>query len=86
MGADFQMNLELLQNAFRSGYYQTSEKFQGLAQYPYREDGKVKSVKSLTFQKDYSGNEADIRFNIQEVSFSSRINSQLKRIIEDGNT
>jgi len=48
-GSDFSLNKELLQNAFRSGYFASAEQFKGVPFFPYREDNKAKMRKELLF-------------------------------------
>jgi hypothetical protein len=49
-GSDFSLNKELLQNAFRSGYYASAEQFKNVPMFPYREDNKARMKKELLFQ------------------------------------
>jgi hypothetical protein len=74
----FKVNTELLQNSFRVGYYSGTEQMQGAKAFPYREDNKLKGARSVVFQKDYSGNDVDIRFQINTVKFNSRLNEELQ--------
>lgn len=46
---DFQMNAELMQNAFRVGYYKSADRFQNLKTFPYREDNVPRKEKTLIF-------------------------------------
>ena len=68
-----------MQNAFRAGFYRTSEKFRGIKPWPYREDNKPKKEKQVVFQKDYSGNDVDLTFKINAIPFNSKLNAQLLR-------
>ena len=71
------MNLELLQNSFRSGYYANTEKFVSIDKFPYRDDNVPQLVKSIVFPYEFNGNEVDIRFHINKIDFNSKLNAKM---------
>jgi hypothetical protein len=73
------VNAELMQNAFRSGYYKNSEKFRDIPLFPYREDNRPKATRTLVFEKDFSGNDVDLTFQLSTIPFNSRLNAQIIR-------
>ncbi|TNV83585.1 hypothetical protein FGO68_gene14400 [Halteria grandinella] len=76
---DYKMNAELMQNSFRVGYYKSADKFQNLKPFPYREDNVPRRERTLEFQKDYSGNDVDIRYQINTIDFNSKLNAEFRR-------
>jgi hypothetical protein len=74
------MNLELLQNTFRQGFYANTEKFANIPKFAYREDNLSKLTKGLVFQKEISGNEVDLRFHLNKIDFNSKLNAKIIKI------
>lgn len=73
------MNLELLQNSFRSGYYANTEKFATIEKFPYRDDNVAQLVKNIVFPQEFNGNEVDIRFHINKIGFNSKLNAKMAK-------
>jgi hypothetical protein len=82
--ADYKKDMsEIVANAFRQGY--STRTFTGFNMFKYREDNVPYQIKQVQHGTERHGVKFNLRFNINEIRFCSRLNEDLLQVMESTN-